>query len=230
MRTLMRIAERIEWSELPGMYERKNRRGDATAKQMFLLVILAFMNGVYSTRKIEKACRTDIRFIWLLAGKRVPDHTRIARFITLMREGVMEGLFYHLVHLLKEDGEIEYAHLFVDGTKVKAYGYIYEGRSNMLIDIDTMEPVNDAGRRILEQCREKGTNPLEDETLRAIIASKYDDETAAQTALAELAEAEPEARDKKLEKLLRWQRLSVKQVAKHNATVQDMHVCPELLK
>ena len=107
LRTLMRIAERIEWSELSGVYERKNRRGDATAKQMFLLVILAFMNGVYSTRKIEKACRTDIRYIWLLAGKRVPDHTRIARFITLMREGVMEGLFYQLVHLLKEEGEIE---------------------------------------------------------------------------------------------------------------------------
>ena len=97
LRTLMRIAERIEWSELSGAYERKNRRGDATAKQMFLLVVLAFMNGIYSTRKIEKACRTDIRFIWLLAGKRVPDHTRIARFVTLMKEGIMEGLFYQLV-------------------------------------------------------------------------------------------------------------------------------------
>ena len=59
VRVLMRIAERIEWSELSGAYERKNRRGDATAKQMFLLVVLAFMNGIYSTRKIEKACRTD---------------------------------------------------------------------------------------------------------------------------------------------------------------------------
>lgn len=132
LRTLMRIAERIEWSELSGAYERKNRRGDATAKQMFLLVVLAFMNGIYSTRKIEKACRTDIRFIWLLAGKRVPDHTRIARFVTLMKEGIMEGLFYQLVHLLKEDGEIEYAHLFVDGTKVEAnanrYTFVWRKR------------------------------------------------------------------------------------------------------
>ena len=125
LRTLMKIAERIEWSELSGAYERGNRQGEATDKQMFLLIILGFMNGIYSTRKIERACRTDIRFMWLLAGKRVPDHTRIARFITRMREGIMERMFYQLVHLLKEDGEIEYSHLFVDGTKMEAYANRY---------------------------------------------------------------------------------------------------------
>ena len=132
VRVLMRIAERIDWRKLSGAYERESSSWEATPKQMFLLVVLAFMNGFYSTRDVEKACRCDIRFMWLLAGKQVPDHTRIARFIQRIRGGIMEGLFYELVHLLKEEGEIEYGHLFVDGTKVEAnanrYTFVWRKR------------------------------------------------------------------------------------------------------
>ena len=132
LRTLMRIAERMNWSKLSEAYERKNHSWEATPKQMFLLVELGFMNGIYSTRKIEKACRYDIRFMWLLAGKQVPDHTRIARFIGRISGGIAEDMFYQLVHLLRKDGEIEYEHLFVDGTKVEAnanrYTFVWSKR------------------------------------------------------------------------------------------------------
>lgn len=128
----MRIAERIDWRKLSGAYERENSSWEATPKQMFLLIVLGFMNGIYSTRAIEKACRCDIRLMWLLAGKQVPDHTRLARFINRIKGGIMEDLFYQLVHVLKEDGEIEYGHLFVDGTKVEAnanrYTFVWRKR------------------------------------------------------------------------------------------------------
>ena len=132
VRLLMRIAERIDWSKLSGAYERESRSEEATPKQMFLLVVLAFMNGIYSTRKIEQACRCDIRFMWLLAGRQVPDHTRIARFIQRISGGIMEEMFYQLVHLLREEEEIEYKHLFVDGTKIEAnanrYTFVWRKR------------------------------------------------------------------------------------------------------
>ena len=132
VRLLMRIAERIDWSKLSGAYERESRSKEATPKQMFLLVILAFMNGIYSTRKIEQACRCDIRFMWLLTGRQVPDHTRIARFIQRISGEIMEGMFYQLVHLLREEEEIEYKHLFVDGTKIEAnanrYTFVWRKR------------------------------------------------------------------------------------------------------
>lgn len=38
------------------------------------------MNNIYSSRKIETACRRDINFMWLLAGTPAPDHSTIARF------------------------------------------------------------------------------------------------------------------------------------------------------
>ena len=131
VRVLMKIAERMNYSKLSGAYERECEPREATPKQLFLLVVLGFMNGMYSTRKIEAACRYDIRFMWILCGKKVPDHTRIARFIQRISGEILEDLFYQIVHLLKEDGEIEYAHLFVDGTKIEAnanrYTYVYRG-------------------------------------------------------------------------------------------------------
>jgi transposase len=79
------------------------------------------MNGQYSTRKIEKSCKNDIRFMYLLDGCRAPDHSRIASFINShLQDGVLEGLFYQMVELLKECGEIDFAQLFVDGTKIEA--------------------------------------------------------------------------------------------------------------
>ena len=36
--------------------------------------------GIYSTRKLELACRKNIDFIWLLQGEKVPDYSSFARF------------------------------------------------------------------------------------------------------------------------------------------------------
>jgi len=131
VRTLMRIAERIDYTKLSGAYERENPR-EATPKQLFLLVVLGYMEGKYSTRKIEKACRTDTWFMWILGGKAVPDHTRISRFLQRISGEILEELFYQVIHLLHEDGEIEYEHLFVDGTKIEAnanrYTFVWRKR------------------------------------------------------------------------------------------------------
>ena len=131
VRTLMRIAERINYTKLSGAYERVSPR-EATPKQMFLLVVLGYMEGKYSTRKIEKACGTDTRFMWILGGKPAPDHTRISRFLQRISGEILEDLFYQVVHLLHEDGEIAYEHLFVDGTKIEAnanrYTFVWRKR------------------------------------------------------------------------------------------------------
>ena len=61
-----------------------------------------------------------------------PDHTRISRFFQRIRGEIQEDLFYQVVHLLHEDGEIEYEHLFVDGTKIEAnanrYTFVWRKR------------------------------------------------------------------------------------------------------
>ena len=37
------------------------------------------MNDIWSSRKIELACKRDINFMWLLEGFKAPDHNTIAR-------------------------------------------------------------------------------------------------------------------------------------------------------
>ena len=49
-----------------------------------------------------------------------------------IRGEIQEDLFYQVVHLLHEDGEIEYEHLFVDGSKIEAnanrYTFVWRKR------------------------------------------------------------------------------------------------------
>jgi transposase len=119
--TLIEVTERMDYRELSDTYQRQPRKGEATPKQLFQIVILGFMEGMYSTRKIEGMCKNDIRFMYLLHGKRAPDHSRIASFIREHLCGkAAEGLFYQLVKLLGESGEIRFENLFVDGTKIEA--------------------------------------------------------------------------------------------------------------
>ena len=135
VRTLIEVTERMDYNELTRSYQRQSRRGEATPKQMFQITILAFMIGWYSTRKIANACKTDIRFMYMLGGKRAPEHSKIARFIKEHLQGeAAENLFAQLVLLLSERGEIEFEHLFVDGTKIEAnanrYSFVWSKSTN----------------------------------------------------------------------------------------------------
>lgn len=121
VRLLLEITEGMDYRELYASYGRESRADEATPKQLFQLVVMGFLNRQYSTRRIETACRYDIRYMYILMGKRVPDHNRFWRFIKdHLCAGVAEGLFYQLVKQLEGMGEIEFANLFVDGTKEEA--------------------------------------------------------------------------------------------------------------
>lgn len=128
---LIKITEEMDYRELYAAYERREAAGEASAKQLFQLVICGFMNGYYSLREMRDACRYDLRMIYLLRGKRVPSHERFGDFIRHRLAGdVMENLFYQLVTKLLERGHISLENLFVDGTKIEAnanrYSFVWE--------------------------------------------------------------------------------------------------------
>jgi len=88
---------------------------------MFQLLILGFMVGAYSTRELESACKNDIRFLLILNRKPAPDHNRFWYFTKKrLPNGVLENLFYQLIHYLKEEGDVNFGSLFIDGTKIEA--------------------------------------------------------------------------------------------------------------
>ena len=72
LRLLIEITEEMDFRELYAAYERREAAGEATAKQLFQLVVFGFMNGHYSLRSISAACGYDIRMMYLLQGKKIP--------------------------------------------------------------------------------------------------------------------------------------------------------------
>ncbi len=131
VRTLIEVTERMDYTKLTKTYQRVPRKGEASPKQMYQIVMMGFMTHQYSTRRIAQACQHDIRFMWLLGANRAPEHSKVARFIQHHLQGeVAEDLFYQMVLLLSEMGEIEFMNLFVDGTKEEAnanrYSFVWK--------------------------------------------------------------------------------------------------------
>lgn len=125
VRLLSHITEELDYSNLIMAYSSKGRKPVVTPKTLFRVLVYAYMNDIYTSRKIEEACKRDINFMWLLQGQKVPDHNSIARFRRGRLSGSMEGLFNQLVVKLGELGEIQYENIFIDGTKIEAYANKY---------------------------------------------------------------------------------------------------------
>ena len=117
------ICERLDYTELWDTYVRAWRKVNPIT--MFEILVFAYMNGIFSTREIESACKTDIRFMWLLNGEPAPSDSTIARFMRGHLADVIENLFYQFVGILYEMGEVKFKNLFVDGTKIEAYANKY---------------------------------------------------------------------------------------------------------
>ena len=115
---LTEICDTLDYTRLYDEYLRHWRVIDPVV--LFEILVFAYMNGIYSSRAIEHACKTDIRFMWLLQGQSAPDHATFARFQNERLTNVIEDLFFQLIEKLHELGEIQFRNIFIDGTKIEA--------------------------------------------------------------------------------------------------------------
>lgn len=120
VRLLSHILEELNYTKLYQAYSHKGRKPGVEPRILFKVIVYAFMEGIYSTREIEKSCQRDINFKWLLQGYPSLDHSNIARFIKDYLSDCLEDLFYQMILLLHDIHEINFDHLFVDGTKIEA--------------------------------------------------------------------------------------------------------------
>lgn len=120
VRLLSQILEGLNYEKLYKAYSYIGRKPAVDPKILFKILTYAYANNIYSSRKIETACRRDINFMWLLEGCKAPDHSTIARFRKEYLVAAVEDLFYQMVRYLHEIGEVKFEHLFVDGTKIEA--------------------------------------------------------------------------------------------------------------
>ena len=100
--------------------------------QMMLKVILyAYMNNIYSCRRIESLLKRDIHFIYL-AGYEQPDFITINRFRNRVKKEI-NNIFTQVVLVLAAKGLISLDVEYIDGTKIesKANKYTFVWRKTV---------------------------------------------------------------------------------------------------
>jgi len=129
VRLLNSILDQLNYQALLSCYSFIGRP-PTPPKMLFKILAYAYMNHIHSSREIEKACRRDINFMWLLCGQKAPDHNTINSFRSGHLKEVMEDLFYQLVSKLGDMDEIAYENVFIDGTKIEAnankYSFVWK--------------------------------------------------------------------------------------------------------
>lgn len=129
VRLLSQVVEEMDLTELYQTYFRI-RKNQATPRQMLKVMLYAYMNHYYSSRKIETACRRDINFMYLLEDAPAPDYSTIARFRSLHFAPVAEKVITQMTDFLAQNGELSLENLFIDGTKIEAssnkYSFVWK--------------------------------------------------------------------------------------------------------
>lgn len=88
-------------------------------KMMLKVMVYAYMDNIYSSRKIEKAMRENINFMWLSANQ-VADHNTIARFRSKKLKAAFKDIFKQVVLLLADEGLVSLKEVYTDGTKIES--------------------------------------------------------------------------------------------------------------
>lgn len=118
VRVVNEVIERIDIRELEATY-----KGGGTSsyhpRMLLKVLVYAYLRNMYSSRKIEEACRENVHFMWLSGGAK-PDHNTINDFRGKRLGEHLKKIFNQVVVLLSEQGAITLKEIVLDGTKIEA--------------------------------------------------------------------------------------------------------------
>ena len=118
VRLVSRVIDEIDSSALLKAYDEIGRPGYHPVL-MLKIMVYAYMTNTYSSRKIEKALRENINFMWL-SNTTVIDHNTFNRFRNSKLESCFKDIFKQIVLMLVDAGVITLKDIYTDGTKIEA--------------------------------------------------------------------------------------------------------------
>ncbi|HBF2788047.1 TPA: transposase [Clostridioides difficile] len=118
VRLLSQIIEEMNLEKLYKAYSRIRGNG-VTPRQLLKIIIYTNMNYIYSSRKIEQACKRDINFMYLLGRVSAPEYSTIARFRSIHFLQVSKNLLAQFANFIGNNKEISKDALFIDGAKIE---------------------------------------------------------------------------------------------------------------
>ena len=118
------ISETVDELDLSALFKKYRQREDGRGRiayhprMMLKVLIYAYSEGIFSSRKIAAGLESLVALRYLAAGNQ-PSHRTLARF---RQENVhqFEQLFVQVVRIAVEAGLVKMGTLAIDGSKVKA--------------------------------------------------------------------------------------------------------------
>ena len=99
-------------------------------RQMLKILVYAYLNNIYSSRRIEQCLLENIHYMWLGGGIK-PDHRTINYFRGKRLKGCFDRLFTQIVELLHREGFVSLQVQYIDGTKIESvankYSFVWKG-------------------------------------------------------------------------------------------------------
>lgn len=99
-------------------------------RMMLKILVYAYLNNVYSSRRIERLLYENINYMWL-SGYAKPDFRTINYFRGKRLKERLEKLFIQIVELLHSEGFVSLSVQYVDGTKIESasnkYTFVWRG-------------------------------------------------------------------------------------------------------
>lgn len=114
----MKLHKLINQLNFKDFYENLSATGapNYPPEDMMSILMLAFSEGIFSTRKIEERCKRDLYYLFI-TEQRKPDHSTIARFIQKHKESISK-LGVQIVQLAREKKIASFATISIDGSKI----------------------------------------------------------------------------------------------------------------
>lgn len=112
------VRQELDLSEILSVYREERGFPPYHPTMMTALLLYAYAQGVYSSRRIARACEQRVNFMAVTAMQK-PDFRTISDF-RKRHLGALGGLFQQVLRLCTRAGLVKLGHVALDGTKVGA--------------------------------------------------------------------------------------------------------------
>jgi transposase len=112
------VLEALDLSAILDCYSEERGYPPYHPVMMTALILYANCQGIYSSRRIAKACQERVDFM-AVTGMQRPDFRTISDFRKRHLAALM-GLFVQVLRLCQKAGLVKLGHVALDGTKIKA--------------------------------------------------------------------------------------------------------------
>jgi len=177
VRTVNKIIDTMDIEALINTYK-GGGRSSYDPLMLLKVLVYGYVMKIYSSRRIAKALREDINFMWL-SGMQRPDFRTINNFRSGRLKGVIDQVFSSMIIFLTENNYIKLENYFVDGTKIEAnanrYSYVWSKntqRYSAITKAKIKELLKEIERINQEEGKKYGEKDLEEMGEDAEITSK----------------------------------------------------------